>query len=317
MVNPNISQLVVTTLNNYKASIESNIINNHPLLIKLKEKNNIIKVSGGTAFQENVSYVANGTTQFQGEYDTYDTTPQDVITAADFAQKILTGTVVMTNLEILQNAGKEKIISLMKTKMTNLEESLQNIVGTAIYSDGTGSGGKEIGGLQLLIPDDPTTGTVGNINRATFTFWRPQLFDFSVESVTASATTIQAAMNTLYTRTSVQQGKKVDLIPADSVYFEFYESSLQTIQRIADPTKGKLGFDMLAYKSASVFYDPEAPASHMYFINSSNIFLKHLGEFFATGTTVRPVNQSVWVTPLEFTGNMTTNNSRVHGVMHA
>lgn len=315
MTNPNVSQLLTTTLDNYKASITDNVINNHPLLSKMKEKGNIIKESGGASFQEKISYASNGTVQSQGEYDTFDTTPQDVLSSAEFAQKIITGTVTMTALEMKQNAGKERIVNLLKAKMKVLESSLQNKIGTDLYSDGTVS--NDIGGLQLLLADDPTTGTVGSINRATYTFWRNQLYDFSVESVTASATTIQSSMNTLYSRCQVQQGELPDLIAADDVYFGYYEDSLQTIQRLTDPSRGKLGFNSIAYKGAEVFYDPECPASHMYFINSNHIFLKHLGDLFEVGETTRPVNQDVWVTPLVFTGNMTIDNGRVHGVMIA
>lgn len=317
MTNPNVSQLLTTTLDNYKAQITDNVINNHPLLSKMKEKGNIIRESGGASFQEKISYANNGTVQSQGEYDTFDTTPQDVLSSAEFAQKIVTGTVTMTDLEMKQNAGKERIVNLMKAKMKVLESSLQNTIGTDIYSDGTGSGGDEIGGLQLLIADDPTTGTVGSINRATYTFWRNQLYDFSVESVTPSATTIQSSMNTLYSRCQVQQGELPDLIAAGETYFGYYEDSLQTIQRLNDPSFGKLGFNEIAYKKASVFYDPECADDRMYFINSSHIFLKHLGDLFEVGDTVRPVNQNVWVTPLVFTGNLTIDNSRVHGVMIA
>ena len=32
-----------------------------------------------------------------------------------------------------------------------------NNISSGVYSDGTGSGGKQIGGLQLLVADDPTT----------------------------------------------------------------------------------------------------------------------------------------------------------------
>jgi hypothetical protein len=53
---------------------------------------------------------------------------------------------------------------------------MKNKMGAAVYADGTGSGGKEIGGLALLVPDAPTAGTVGGINRATWAFWRSQKF---------------------------------------------------------------------------------------------------------------------------------------------
>jgi len=318
MANPGISQIITTTLESQIPKIVDNVTDNHPLLLKMKEKGNIKKLSGGNAIRESLSYAENGTVQSQGEYDVFDTTPQDVLTSADFDFKIITGTTTMTGLEMKQNAGKERIIDLLKSKYQVLEASIKNELGSQIYGDGTGNGGKDIGGLQLLVADDPTTGTVGSINRATSTFWRNQLWDFSVESVTASATTIQNAMNTLYIRCQVQAGELPDMIAADATYFSFYEDSLQTIQRITNPDMGKLGFANIKYKNADVFYDPECPSNHMYFLNTNHVFLKYLGkDLLEVGETVRPVNQDVYVTPLIFTGNMTITNGRVHGVMIA
>jgi len=318
MANPNdVGQLLTTTLNSYKPDIISNIIDNHPLLNRLQAKGNIVKASGGVNFQEKISYAENGTVQSQGEYDTFNTTPQDVLATATFAQKIITGTMTMTDLEMKQNSGKEAFINLAEAKKKVLIESLKNYLGSQIYADGTGSGGKEIGGLQLLIADAPTSGTVGAINRANYSIWQNKLYDFSVESVTASSSTIQSAFNTLWTRCQAQAGELPDLIAADSVYFSFFESSLQTVQRITDPSIGALGFSSYKYKNADVFYDPECPASHAYFINTNHVFLKYLGkDLLEVGETMRPVNQNAYVTPIVFTGNMTIDNARVHGVMH-
>ena len=172
--------------------------------------------------------------------------------------------------------------------------------------------------MQLLIADAPTSGTVGAINRANYSVWQNKLYDFSVESVTASSSTIQAAFNTLWTRCQAQAGELPDLIAADSVYFSYFESSLQSIQRITDPAIGATGFSSYKYKNADVFYDPECPACHAYFINTNHVFLKYLGkDLLEVGETMRPVNQNAYVTPIVFTGNMTIDNARVHGVMHA
>jgi len=318
MANPNdVGQALTTTLNSYKPEIISNIIDNHPLLNRLQAKGNIVKASGGVNFQEKISYAENGTVQSQGEYDTFNTTPQDVLATATFAQKIITGTMTMTDLEMKQNSGKEAFINLAEAKKKVLIESLKNYLGSQIYADGTGSGGKEIGGLQLLIADAPTSGTVGAINRANYSVWQNKLYDFSVEGPTPSSSTIQSAFNTLWTRCQAQAGELPDLIAADSLYFSFFESSLQTVQRITDPSIGALGFSSYKYKNADVFYDPECPASHAYFINTNHVFLKYLGkDLLEVGETMRPVNQNAYVTPIVFTGNMTIDNARVYGVMH-
>jgi hypothetical protein len=318
MANPGISQLISTTLESQIPNIIDNITNGNVLLTKLKEKGNLIKNSGGNSIRETMNYASNGTVQFQGEYDTFDTTPADVITSADFSHKILTGTTTMTGLEMKQNAGKEQIINLLDGKFKALRASLANQMGSSVYADGTGSGGQEIGGLQLLVADDPTTGTVGGIDRSTSggTFFRNQLWDASVESVTLSATTIASAMNALFMRCQAQGNEAPDLIMADAVYFGYYEDSLQTIQRVNNPDLGKLGFNTIKYKNADVAYDSACPASHMYFLNTNHIFLKYIGkEMFEIGETVRPVNQDVYITPLIFTGNMTITNARVHGVI--
>lgn len=318
MANPNISQLVVTTLNKYKKSFTDNIQNSHPLLVKLKEQGNIIKEDGGNAFQENISYAENGTVQSQGEYDTYNTTPQDVLSAATFNVKIITGTVTMTTTEIKKNAGAEKIFGLLDSKMKILENSLKNYMGTQIYGDGTGSGGKDIGGLQYLVSDDPTTGTVGGINRANYSIWRNQKRSFATDGLTPSATTIEQEMEALFLDCQVQNGEMPDLIMADRVYYTYFFDSQLSIKRIVNDDSGAMGgFRSLAWNGAKVIYDVNCPSAHMYFLNTKYVFLKHLGDFFDNMGSERPVNQGVFVTPLEFTGNMTVSNSRVHGVLKA
>jgi hypothetical protein len=108
------------------------------------------------------------------------------------------------------------------------------------------------------------------------------------------------------------------MIAADSVYFSYFETATQTIQRISSDKIGAMGFDNLKYKSSDVFFDPECPAEHAYFINTNNIFLKYLGEsLFTKGDATRPYNQAAYVVPMTFMGNMTIDNARVHGVMHA
>jgi len=320
MANPNISQLLSTTMENQKATVVDNIAENNIIFLKLKERGRILKQSGGTTFRETLSYAENATIQSQGAYDTYDTAPQDVITSADFDQKIITGTITMTDLEANQNNGKEQIIPLMKAKMDVLKTSFDNVFGDQSYSDGTGEGGNEIGGLQLLVADDPTTGTVGGINRATSTntFWRNQLYDFSVESVTPSATTIQSSMNVLYRRCQTQGGQLVDLITAGDTYFGYFEDSLQANQRFSNGDMAKLGFDSYKYKAADVVYDTKCNDARMYFLNTRHLSYKYIGDsMMSVGSATRPHNQGITVVPMTSMGNLTITNARVHGVMIA
>lgn len=310
------AQIVVTTLENLSPKITDNITNNNALLMKIKEKGNVKKLSGGSKIREKISYASNGNVQFQGAWDTLSTTPQDVLSYADFEEKILTGTVSLNDVDITQNSGKERLIDLVSEQVKVLMASMSNQIGSSIYSDGTTS--NEFGGLQLLIADDPTTGTVGGIDRSSYSFWRNKIYDFSVESVTASATTIQGAMNTLHRRCLVQGTESPDLVVAGDTYFSYFETSLQTIQRVTNEKLGALGYLTYKFKNLDVIYDPNCNASRMYFINTDHIFLKYWGENLVKTLAPRtPLNQLATVYPVVTIANLSIDNARVHGVMHA
>ena len=315
--NPNYTSLISSTLDKFmKNSVTSSVIGNNALLRTLQNKGKIVHEIGGRNFQENIAYASNSTVQFQNPTDLLDTSAQDEFTSALFAQKMLTGTDQISEKELLQNAGDSRIFNLLEGKRKNLMDTLRNQLGAALYSDGTGSGGKTIGGLQLLIADDPTTGTVGGIDRSTNSFWRNQVYDFSTSAGgNASASNIQAGMNSLYLSCQVQEGSFPDLILADNNYYTFFENSMQQIQRITNTNEGKLGYEQLAYKSSAVVYDPNCPANHMYFLNTDYLKFQHLNNpLFTQGDTQRPTNQLYYITPVYLYGNLTISSARVHGV---
>jgi hypothetical protein len=68
-----------------------------------------------------------------------------------------------------ENKGDAQIFKLMKAKLDILEESIKEKFSEYLYSAG---GGADPLGLASLIPDDPTTGTLGGVNRAAETQWR-------------------------------------------------------------------------------------------------------------------------------------------------
>jgi hypothetical protein len=88
-----------------------------------------------------------------------DVSPSDVLTSAVYDYKQLAGNVTISGLEQVKNSGTEAVINLLEARINVLEKSLMNSLSTSIYSDGTGSSGKEVGGLQLLVAD-AGTGTV-------------------------------------------------------------------------------------------------------------------------------------------------------------
>ena len=223
---------------------------------------------------------------------------------------------MISGLEQVENSGSEQIFNLLKSRIRNLEKSLKNTMATALYADGTGTDSKELGGLQLVVPG--TVGnTVGGINSGTYTFWQNQVYDFSTAGVTASATTIQTAMNTLWLST-IRGADRPDVIVGDTNYFGFYWSSLQTNQRFTSDESASAGFMNLMFMDAPVYYDDQCPANKMYMLNTDYLFLRYAeGREFVPLGEKASVNQDALVMPVAWAGNMTVSNRARQGIIQA
>ena len=175
MASPNLSEIITTTLRRRSGELADNVSNSNALLQRLSSKGNVRTASGGRTIVEELEYAENSTFKYYSGYEELDINPSDVMTAAEYNWKQAAVVVSASGLEAdVQNSGKDAIINLVDKRITNAYRTMKNQISTGIYSDGTGSGSKQVTGLQAQIADDPTTGTVGGIDRSTWTFWRNQ-----------------------------------------------------------------------------------------------------------------------------------------------
>jgi hypothetical protein len=318
MASPNLSEIITTTLRNRSGKLADNVSKGNAILFKLKEQGAWKPASGRTIVQE-LDY-QEGNFQWYSGYETISITPPDVLTAAEFNWKQAAGSVSISGLEKeVQNVGKEQVINLLEARIKNGERTIKNNVTTGMYATGTGSSGKEIGGLQLLVADTPTSGTVGGIDRATYTFWRNQSYSAVTDGgAPVSAANIQAYMNALWLR-CVRGDDKTTIILGDANYYNAYWASMQAIQRVTETKMAAAGFTSLAYaNNVPVVYEDSAgmPANHMYFLNTDYIFLRYAkGRLFEPMDEVRPVNQDAETHLILFAGNMTVSNAARQGVL--
>lgn len=323
MASPNISELLTTTIESRGRSLADNVTTNNALLMRLKEKGNVKPVSGGSTIRQELEYAENGTFMYYSGYETLNISPSDVMTAAEFSLKQAAAAVTISGLEQLQNSGKEAIIDLLESRVKNAERTMVNNIADGCYSDGTGSGGKQIGGLQHLVADSPSSGTVGGINRATWSFWRNISFDASSDGgAAATAANIQSYMNRLYVQ--LVRGTDVpDLVVADNNYFRLYLESLQSIQRIASDKMAQAGFTSLKYMNADVVLDggvgAACPTDHMYFLNTNYIHYRPHKDrnMVPLGADRYATNQDAIVKLIAWAGNMTVSNASLQGVLKA
>ncbi len=320
MATPNLSELITSTLRNRTGKLADSVTDNNAILYKLKQKGRIKPASGGRTIVQELEYTENTNFMWYSGYDPLNTAVQDVFTAAEFDWKQCAVAVTISGLEQLQNSGKEKIIDILDARISNAEKTMSNQIAAGMYANGTGSSGKEIGGLQLLVADTNNSGTVGGINRATYSFWQNVSRDSSTNSVTLSASTIQSEMNIMYL--NLARGKDhPDLIIADNTLYRYYLESLQTIQRVQNTEMASAGFDNLKYMGADVVYDGgiggNCPANHMYFLNTDYIHYRPHSDrnMVPLGGERMNTNQDAIVKLIGWAGNMTLSNAMLQGVL--
>ena len=95
-------------------------------------------------------------------YESLNISPSDVFSAAEYDWKQAAVNVSWSGLEArIQNSGDAASIKLVAGRIKNSERTMRNQISIGIYSDGSGSAGKQITGLQSQVADAPSTGTVG------------------------------------------------------------------------------------------------------------------------------------------------------------
>ena len=320
-VSPNLSEIITTTLRNRSGKTADSVSKNNALLHRLQRRGKIKPVSGGRTIVQEIQYQENTTYKRYAGYDLLNIQPSDVITAAEYDWKQAVAAVSISGLEELQNRGDARIIDLLEERIENAERTIKNNIALDCYSDGTADGGKQIGGLKLLISTSPTSGTVGGINRALWPFWQNQAWSALTNGGSAmAATNIQSNMNSLYLKL-VRGTDKPDLIVADNGAYGYYLQSLQTIQRITSNEMAEAGFVNLKYMNSDVVldggYGGGAPTNTMYFVNSEYLFFRpHKDRNFAPigGERINP-NQDAVVKLLGWAGNITMNNAFLQGVL--
>lgn len=315
MAFPNISDILATTIEYRSRRIADNVTKNNAILSKLKSGDRIKTFSGGHKIIEEISFAENGNGGWYSGYDVLPIAAQDVISAAEFDIKQYAVPVVISGLEQLQNAGREKMIDLMESRLAVAEATMANSLSDGLYSDGTGAGGKEITGLDVAVSVAPSTGTYGGINRATWPFWRNQVIDTS--GLTSS--TIQAQMNLLWAK-CVRGSDRPDLIMADSTMWQLYIASLQALQRFSSPEVGNLGFPSLKFMDCDVVLDGGiggfCPPGTMFFLNTR--YLKYRPHSARNMVPLSPnrryaTNQDAEVQILAWAGNLTSCGPQFQG----
>ena len=319
--NSTFTEVLSTTLRDFQNDFADNVTNKNALLTAMKDVGGIKLKTGGESIQQQLAYAENSTFQYYSGYETLDVSASDTLTSASYDWKQAVVYITISGLERRQNSGEAQIIDLITSRTKVAMMTMANNINVGLYSDGTGSSGKQIGGLQLIVADDPTTGTVGSIDAATQTFWRNVAYDATTDGgAAASSSNTIKYMNTVYNQLT-RGTDKPNLIVADQNYYNFYQQALQSIQRVnvnegAVAKMASSGFAALDYLGVPVVLDNDIPTNHMYFLNTNYLeFCAHENANFTPGEMDKPINQDAMVMPILFMGILTCSNRSLQGVL--
>jgi hypothetical protein len=324
MADPNLGEVAATVWDNkIGGKPTDNIFNSRALFFLMGEKGFKDSADGGKTFEFSLNYAENTTFKSYGEFDALDTTRVNVFDAAQYVVKIHAGTVVYSELEQLRAQANSGKFDLIAEKLNVGKDSHIANINRVLYGDGTGNNSLDANGLQAIIATAPTSGTVGGINRASFSFWRNQ--QTSGAKTSTAFDNLRSTMRTVYNKCSrggTQEAPTAFI--TDRPTFEGYESLLVANERYnKDSTKqrgGNAAFDndALLFKGATGLYDEDAVAGNLYFLNPDYLKLVYLkGGWMKMYPEVDPANQLANVHKVASFFQLCTNNSRRLGVVTA
>lgn len=298
------------------------LVSDANVVLSLLRENGGWKTYQGPTIRERLMYQLHGSYVRYSGFEFLTPVHAEIISDAEFVPKQSAVVFSLSMEEILANSGSDaQLLDVFATHMEAAEMELENKVTEDIHSDGTADGGRQIGGMQLVLPDDPTTGTYGGISRASVTAWRPTRYDISAYSWdNTTETTISATgAHPIFSQVmrELSKGKKgPDLILSSESHYGGFEASLQAIQRITNGGgQGKLGFPSLKFygggRSVDVVLEggigSYMPDDTTYVIDSKSLCMRYHPQrnFSRMGGKQRPINQDAVVQQIGFMGELT------------
>lgn len=301
----------------------SDLVSNSNAILYLMKKKGGFKKFSGPRIRERLLYNESGTyTRYSG-YQYLNPTPAELFNDAEFDAKLAAVSVTLSGEDILKNSGTNQLKDIMEEHIMAAEVELVDRFVEDLHADGTSS--NQIGGLQLAIPTDPTTGTYGGISRASNAIWRTTKYDVDTDDILGDGTTTQVnstSIKPIFDNIMIERSrgtKGPDCIVCSQEHYVAYTAATTAIQRIQNENdSGALGFTGLKYygsgKSVDVYLEggigSAMPSNVTYFIDSKALRFRFHPDrnFVKFGGKQMPVNQDAIVQHIGFYGNLTLNN---------
>jgi hypothetical protein len=247
--NRQIDNLLSTTMDDYIHELVDNFYKSNPLLVRLSTRGKVMS-DGGAEIRTPYIYGSLGGGSY-GRGDTFDTSNKEFMTQLILQWKMNYAPVTIFGLDMARNQGAAKVIDLVESFMQNCELTIKDNMGTQLFGDGTGNGGKDIDGLRVAIDD---TLAYGGITRDS----SPQGTAIKAQVNTVGGAFSLALLNSQFGKATFGQ-EKPDLIISNQRLWDAGWARVQPQQRFASEDLKKVGMDAIQFNGADWIVDSHCP----------------------------------------------------------
>lgn len=323
------TELVTSTLEAIdKDTLYDNVFTRHPLLDLL---NSEVKSETGRALVVNLELAEDSSTQWTDDSGTFSTAESaDILGAATFAWSApLVSSVRIKWKTLKMNQGKQQIINLLKTHISNMQKAHANTIVSALhyrYSAGLPAAGV-ITSLDALVSDadydaNPTAAgagsetpfTIGGIDSATQPLWVATRREADVAGSLTIRQALRRTANDIYVVTNGNSAP--DTVVAGRTFFEEFEDSFDDKIRYTDFGEGQTAFTEIKFGDLNVRLDPDCPARRAYLLDKSSLVMRSLaGTFMETQESQVIQGKLDRVTPVASVLSIGVNERRANAVL--
>lgn len=235
------------------------------------------------------------------------------------------------------NSGEEQIADFLQSEIDNAQETLDDNIGTGLFSDGTDTNG--IVGLKQAVcssaeaAGEGVSATYANIPRGTYSWFDANVIkdttEYTVANLRSSGATEAKQLMYLLKRlygmctTSKKGGAPTVHITSQSFYdlYEEWALSLGQIGMVSGINRAKdnhtdLGFQSFTFKGAPIIIDSHCPTNYWYMLNERRLFWQPLGNAnVQMSEWTKPTNQLVKVAQIYLLGQLLLTEPRTCGVL--
>ena len=223
------------------------------------------------------------------------------------------------------HSGRDQTVlaNLFQDKLDDMMEGYSRGMNDFLFGDGTADA-NAIAGIQSIILDDPTTGTVGGLSVATNTWWRNRA-NVAI-STTASG---QELIETIHSemRQLKRYGGKPTVAVCGSAFLDRLADELRRNGNYSQTgfARGQnIAMGEISYNGLTFQYDPtlddlsiatKDPSKRCYIIDPSKLCMYYMdGEKMKRHSPARPADQYVMYRAVTTTAALSATQLNCHGV---